>query len=192
MSGCLIANFFRNTHNICYFLKSQQWQELTDQTINKLSDTSSQTVEKLEQSQVIQEQLADGQRQSLEYHKQLVENGSVLSQAIENSRGSVKEMMEEFKLSTLEQRNMIFEVFDRVSRLQNLVVSEVSWLYTVVFYCFCLLVIYLVTATKRTADARLWLFLLLLRSILVSYRGIQSLWNPIIPTSIWRSVHHEG
>jgi len=34
------------------------------------------------------------------------------------------------------------------------VVSEVSWLYTVVFYCFCLLVIYLVTA-------RLWLFLIL-------------------------------
>ena len=47
-----------------------------------------------------------------------MENGSVLSQAIESSRGNVKEMMEEFKLSTLEQRNMIFEVFDRVSRLQ--------------------------------------------------------------------------
>ena len=30
----------------------------------------------------------------------------------------MREMMEEFKLSTLEQRNMIFEVFDRVSRLQ--------------------------------------------------------------------------
>ena len=47
-----------------------------------------------------------------------MENGSVLSQAIESSRGNVKEMMEEFKLSTMEQRNMIFEVFDRVSRLQ--------------------------------------------------------------------------
>ena len=40
-------------------------------------------------------------------------------------------------------------------------VSEVSWLYTVIFYSFCLLVIYLVTATRRTADARLWLFLIL-------------------------------
>jgi len=46
-------------------------------------------------------------------------------------------------------------------RLQNLVVSEVSWLYTVIFYSACLLVIYLVTATKRTADARLWLFVIL-------------------------------
>ena len=40
-------------------------------------------------------------------------------------------------MSTLEQRNMIFEVFHRVSRLQNLVESEVSWLYTL--YCFSLL-----------------------------------------------------
>ena len=57
-------------------------------------------------------------------YRQLVENGSVLSQAIESSRGNVKEMMEEFKLSTMEQRNMIFEVFDRVSRLQ---VSTWKW-----------------------------------------------------------------
>ena len=123
--------------------------------------SSSLAVEKLEESQQLQHEIAAGQRDSLEYQRQLVENGTFLSQAIEASRGSVQEMMEEFKLSTLEQRNMIFEVFDRVSRLQNLVVSEVSWLYTVVFYCFSLLVIYLVTATRRTADARLWLFLIL-------------------------------
>ena len=47
------------------------------------------------------------------------------------------------------------------SLFQSLVVSEVSWLYTVIFYSFCLLVIYLVTATRRTADAKLWLFLIL-------------------------------
>jgi len=155
------SNFFTHTHNMCHFLKSQQWQELTHQTINKLSDTSAETVQKLEQSHLLQQELAAGQLESLEYHRQLVENGSYLSQAIEASRGNVREMLDEFKLSTLEQRNMLFEVFDRVSKLQNLVVSEVSWLYTVVFYCFCLLVIYLVTATRRTADARLWLFLIL-------------------------------
>jgi len=70
-------------------------------------------------------------------------------------------MLEEFKVSTVEQKTLIFEVFDRVARLQNLVVSEVSWLYTVIFYSACLLVIYLVTATKRTAEARLWLFVIL-------------------------------
>ena len=47
------------------------------------------------------------------------------------------------------------------SLFQSLVVSEVSWLYTVIFYSFCLLVIYLVTATRRKAYVRLWLFLIL-------------------------------
>ena len=155
------SNFYTHTHNMCHFLKSQQWQELTQHTIGRLSDTSAQTVDRLEQSQQLQQQIAAGQQQSLDYHRQMIENGTYLSQAIEASRGNVKEMMDEFKLSTMEQRNMIFEVFDRVSRLQNLVVSEVSWFYTLVFYSFCLLIIYLVTATKRTADARLWLFLIL-------------------------------
>ncbi len=48
-----------------------------------------------------------------------------------------------------------------MSKLQNLVVSEVSWLYTVIFYGVCLVVVYLVTATRRTSDARLWLYFLL-------------------------------
>ena len=103
----------------------------------------------------------EGQQVTLEYHKQLVENGTYLSQAIEASKDNVKEMLIQFKTSTDEQKNLIFEVFDRVSRLQNLVVSEVNWLYTVVFYGACLVVIYIVTATKRTADARIILFIIL-------------------------------
>ena len=60
--------------------------------------SSSLAVEKLEESQQLQHEIAAGQRDSLEYQRQLVENGTFLSQAIEASRGSVQEMMEEFKL----------------------------------------------------------------------------------------------
>ena len=62
----------------------------------------------------------------MEYHKEL-------ASGIAGAKGNVREMLEEFKVSTVEQKTLIFEVFDRVSRLQNLVVSEVSWLYTVSF-----------------------------------------------------------
>ena len=58
----------------------------------------------------------------------------MLSQALDASRASVREMLAEFKTSTDEQRTLIFEIFDRVGKLQNLVVGELSWLYTVVFY----------------------------------------------------------
>eukprot|EP00092_Neocalanus_flemingeri_P104956 GFUD01134475.1.p1 GENE.GFUD01134475.1~~GFUD01134475.1.p1 ORF type:complete len:549 (+),score=210.84 GFUD01134475.1:102-1748(+) len=155
------SNFYTHTQNMCYFLKSQEWQEITDNTITRLSSSSAKVAREMEESQHLQKEIAIGQQSSLEYQRQLAENGSFLSQAIETSKDNVKVMLDEFRMSTNEQKTMIFEVFDRVSKLQNLVVSEVSWLYTVVFYSACLLVIYLVTATKRTADSRLWMFFIL-------------------------------
>ena len=120
----------------------------------------------MEESYKLQDKILDGQQVTIEYQRQLIENGSMLSEALEVSKDNVKQMLQEFKLSTDEQRNLIFEVFDRVSRLQNLVVSEVNWLYTIVFYGASLLVIYIVTATKRTADARLTLFIILSLNLL--------------------------
>ena len=121
----------------------------------------------MEDSHKLQDEILQGQKDTLDYHRQLVENGSYLSQAIEASKDNVRDILAEFKSSTDEQKNLIFEVFDRVSRLQNLVVSEVNWLYTVVFYGAALLVIYIVTATKRTADARLLLFAILSLNLFV-------------------------
>jgi len=148
------SNFFTHTQNMCYFLQTQVWQEDTEATINSLASNSAKVSESLAESHQLQRQLVSRQEESLEYHKELA-NGIV------GAKSNVREMLEEFKVSTVEQKTLIFEVFDRVARLQNLVVSEVSWLYTVIFYSACLLVIYLVTATKRTADARLWLFVIL-------------------------------
>jgi len=155
------SNFYTHTQNMCYFIKSQEWQEIQDNTIHRLSSSSAKVAREMEESHHIQKEIALAQQDSLQYQRQLAEKGSFLSQAIETSKGNVKDMLEEFRSSTNEQKNLIFEVFDRVSRLQNLVVSEVSWLYTVVFYSACLLIIYLVTATKRTADSRLWMFFIL-------------------------------
>ena len=155
------SNFYTHTQNMCYFLKSQEWQEITDNTIQKLSSSSAQVAQELEESIQLNKEILVGQQDSLEYQRQLAAEGSHLSKAIEASKSNVRSMLEEFKMSTNEQKHLIFEVFDRVTRLQNIVVSEVSWLYTVVFYSASLLIIYLVTATRRTEDSRLWLFLIL-------------------------------
>ena len=122
------------------------WQEDTEATINSLASNSakvyfniillllylqltSKVSESLAESHHLQRQLVSRQEESLEYHKELA-NG------IAGAKGNVREMLEEFKVSTVEQKTLIFEVFDRVSRLQNLVVSEVSWLYTVRSFAF--------------------------------------------------------
>ena len=90
---------------------------------------STKVSESLAESHQLQQQLVSRQEESLEYHKELA-NG------IAGAKGNVREMLEEFKVSTVEQKTLIFEVFDRVARLQNLVVSEVSWLYTVSLFAY--------------------------------------------------------
>ena len=80
---------------------------------------------------------------------------------MEQSREHVKELMKELRASTDEQKSMIFSIFDRVTKLQSMLLSEVSWLYTILFYGACLLFIYIATSTKRTEDARLWLIMIM-------------------------------
>ena len=97
----------------------------------------------------------------LKFQKKIAEYGTVLSQSVEQSKLHVRQLMDELRTSTDEQKTMIFSIFDRVTKLQSLLLSEVSWLYTVLFYAGCLLAVYMSTATKRTEDARLWLFAIL-------------------------------
>ena len=51
------TEFFMHAGHICYFLQSQLWQERTENVISRLSDSSKEALDKLEES--------------LEYHKVL-------------------------------------------------------------------------------------------------------------------------
>jgi len=155
------ANFFTHTQNMCYFLQSQVWQENTVLTVEKLVASSDDVSRSMENSHKLQAEILSGQEKTLKYHQELLQNSTHLNKAIEAGKEDVRDILAEFKSSTDEQKSLIFEVFNRVSKLQNLVLSEVNWLYTVVFYGACLLVVYIVTATKRTADARLILLIIL-------------------------------
>jgi len=71
------------------------------------------------------------------------------------------------RISTTEQKHMIFEMFDRVSKLQNVVLGEVSGFYSLIFYPTAFLSVYLLTSTTRTAAARFWLFILFCCSLVI-------------------------
>ncbi|QQP35256.1 Putative LOC100176859, partial [Caligus rogercresseyi] len=106
-------------------------------------------------------EMQEVQSKNLEFQRSMMENGTALSHALEASRTNVRDMLSEFRSSTDEQRSMIFEIFDRVSQLQNLVLSEVSWIYVRGLLWGSLLFVYVLTATKRTAEARLWMLLII-------------------------------
>ena len=146
---------------MCNFLQHQVWHEESQSAMKGLTKTSSKVVETLKSSSKLQDDIIKNQMETLDYQKKISEHGSILSQTVEQSRLAANQMMSELRASTDEQKTLIFSIFDRVTKLQSLLLSEVSWLYTVLFYSGCLLAVYLATATKRTADARLWLFMLI-------------------------------
>lgn len=80
------TEFFTHTGHICYFLQSQIWQEKAENLIFQLSETSSETVFKLQRS--------------LEHHK-----------AIEKKQNKVLGAFEAMEELALKQRDLLWEVY---------------------------------------------------------------------------------
>ncbi|XP_013395112.1 uncharacterized protein LOC106162378 [Lingula anatina] len=153
------TNFFTHTQNICFFLQSQVWQEDTDRTISNLADTSKTVAKQLQESNEIQSEIISRQKEALENQQNLLLQGETLGKTIETSSGNVRSLLQDFQKSTHEQRAMIGEVFDRVSRLQSVVLGEFTGFYSLIFYALTIIISYLITSTPRSSGARFWLFL---------------------------------
>ncbi len=80
---------------MCQFLQSQVWQQETRSTINRLSEASAETAEALEAAKLAQKQIIQGQKEVMEYQRKVVENGTLLSKAMEASRNNVREILDE-------------------------------------------------------------------------------------------------
>ncbi|CAB4055603.1 unnamed protein product [Lepeophtheirus salmonis] len=134
------SNFFMHCRSMCYFVMSPVWHKSTENRIHHLGEASEEAISTFQR---FSDEMKEVQKKNLDFQRSMLENGTLLNQALVASRTSVKDMLTEFRSSTDEQRSMIFEIFDRVSQLQNLVLM------------------YVLTATKRTAEARLWLFIII-------------------------------
>ncbi|GFR66098.1 mitochondrial ribosomal protein VAR1 [Elysia marginata] len=155
------TTFFTHTQNICYFLQAQVWHERTEDTIARLSDSSSQVVEQLENSHEVQKSLLLSQSHSLENQHRLMNQTISLNNVINSSSQTVQVLFEDLKKSTQEQREVIRDLFAQLSKLQTTILGEVSTFYSLCFYVLSIIVCYLLTSTPRTAGARVWLFLIM-------------------------------
>ena len=155
------VEFFTHTQNICYFLQGQKWQQETEKTIYQLADSSQLVAEQIADSSDLQLEMMKQQNKTIKNQRILLEGGEHLRQKLTESAVGVHDMMTEFKKSTTEQRQLIFEVFDRVNSLQSMVMGEFTGFYSLIFYTVSILVTYLLTSTPRTSGARFWLFVLM-------------------------------
>lgn len=157
----LYAEFFTHTQNICFFLQSQIWQEETENTVHRLADNSAKVAQQIADSSNLQEEMMKQQNQTIANQRMMLERGNDLKKTLEDSTVDVHHMLNQFKESTVEQRQLIFEVFDRVNSLQSVVMGEFTGFYSLIFYTISVLISYLLTSTPRTSGARFWLFVLM-------------------------------
>ncbi len=157
----VFTEFFTHTQSICFYLQSQVWHDATQNVITRLADTSEQVAQQIEDSSHLQNELLKKQNDSISNQQILIERGGELKKTLEVSSINVNKMLEEFKDSTSEQRALIFEVFDKVTALQSVVMGEFTGFYSLIFYTASVLVSYLLTSTPRTSGARFRLFVLM-------------------------------
>ena len=155
------TEFYTHVYNICFFLQSQIWHEETERTIDRLFASSAHITEQLEEAEEVQTMLLQQQRESMAVQQELLSNGLSLSEVLHTSQINLQVIMQEFRTSTSEQKKMLFDVFDRLTSLHDWAVGEISWFDTVVFYISSIIAMYVITATPRTHDARIWVFLIL-------------------------------
>ena len=163
------ATFFTHTHSICYFLQSQVWHEKTQATIQRLSLSSQQVADQLEESGKLQQKVIERQNQSLKNQETILDKANNLSKIINTSSENIHEMLSDFQKTSTEQRLVINNLFDRVAQIQTLVTGEMSTVYSLVHYISVILIGYLLTSTARTNGARLWLFGLVILSMVVEW-----------------------
>ncbi|KAL9971909.1 hypothetical protein ACROYT_G018130 [Oculina patagonica] len=193
------TTFFTHTANICFYVKSELWQQKTEDTISNLARTSQDVASQLEESAQRQILVLEKQNVSLENQKEIISNEIHLTETLRNSTSVAKKAFEDMKQNALEQKALFSETFDgvfksveKVRKLQSMILGEFISLQSVAFYIAAVCTCYFLTSTPRTAAARLplfiGLFLLIFFERLVTSWGVtdaQSTDTEAIHASLW-------
>lgn len=182
------TTFFTHTANICFYVKSELWQNKMENTISKLSVTSQDVASQLEDSAQKQLLVLEKQNTSLENQQKIISNEIQLSETLRTSTLNAKKAFEDMKQNAVEQRTLFSETFDsvfksmeKVRKLQSMLLGEFISLQSVAFYVAAVCTSYVLTSTPRTAGARLPLFIALL--VLIFLERLATSWGVSDSTS---------
>ncbi|RZC33513.1 hypothetical protein BDFB_010038 [Asbolus verrucosus] len=143
------TEFYTHVQNICWFLRGQIWYET-------ISENSFKVGRQLEVSARNQEELLEAQRESMEVQRKILKHEKLL-----------EEVLEDLYVSTKAHQEVLRVLTKSVANFQTWVIGEVSWFDSVVFYVAAGLCVFILTSTKRTANARLPILILLFTNLTV-------------------------
>ncbi|XP_041035550.1 uncharacterized protein LOC121272821 [Carcharodon carcharias] len=159
------TEFFTHAHSICYYLQSEQWQQQAEDTMDRLTATSGSVARRLEATNQMAREMMEVQNATLAAQEEILRSGDTLKMTLQQSTQGVQQVFREMQDSTQEQQRVFAEIFRRLSYLHQFVMIESATFSSLTYNLLAMLVAFLVTATQRTASARLVLFLLISLSV---------------------------
>lgn len=134
------STFFTHTQSICHYLSSDLWQRRTESTVNRLTETSADTLKAMSSIRQMQREIIDD-----------------MSNQMQSSQVALRSLE-----TTLSERNSIeLDILKGYREIQQYILIEINKFYSVFFYLGTAIVIYFVTTPKRTHEARLIVYILL-------------------------------
>ncbi|OCT67368.1 uncharacterized protein XB5730473.L isoform X2 [Xenopus laevis] len=159
------TEFFTHAHSICYYLQNEMWQEQAQDIILRLTINSDSVAQQLEATNLMAEEMIQAQNATLQSQEEILRNGNMLKQTLQESTMGVKQAFHEMQQSANEQRLLFSEIFNRITYLHHFVVGESNALYSFLYNLMACGAAFLLTSTQRTAGARLILFGLIAANI---------------------------
>lgn len=118
--------FFTHTQSICHYLQHREWQEEAAETVLVLTKNSQAVSKKLDESFKSQTKILNLQEAAMSEQKRLISNGRILNAELQQSRNTARDMYNEFKTTTHEQKFLLFQLYDKIKDLQNFVLGELT------------------------------------------------------------------
>ncbi|XP_007245898.2 uncharacterized protein LOC103030869 [Astyanax mexicanus] len=152
------TEFFTHAHSICHYLQSEQWQNRAENTIHRLTENSASVAEQLASTQRMAEDLVEAQSAALKSQETILRNGEELKNTLQDSTNGLRDVFAEMRLSVQEQQVAFAEIFNRMAFLQSFIMSESHTLSSLFYNALAFCASFLLTSTRRTSGARLFLF----------------------------------
>ncbi|XP_066920854.1 uncharacterized protein [Clytia hemisphaerica] len=159
------TQFFGQVTDICFYFQSEIWRDKTEDTILKLSESSKQALNVLSKSVQQQKEVLSAQEESLQNQQDIIKNENLLKETLLTSAQSAKDVFAEVREQAQQQKTMfsetfdnIFQSFEKLANVQNMLLGEFIGFQSIAFYLTATIVCYLFTSTPQTSGSRLWLF----------------------------------
>lgn len=158
-SFTVYREYFEQTHNMCFFLEGQKWQQETENTIYKFSSKSKEISELLDATSESQQAVLRQQKEEFTLQKEILKVGSNFSRMLIEAQQSFDKLSADLKNSTHMHKSILADLFRGINLFHNWIIQRYILVDCLLFYMSSLFVIIIATSLKCTEDSRAYLLI---------------------------------